>query len=102
MTTVIEQSCPLCEGIAKYEFMNFYIWKHFKCGTCKEFVISVDVERKLPNHIPQWRMALSDKAKQSDEENIFVITLASTALRQKGMAYPIFNENFMEKKGLVL
>ncbi|MDD5057146.1 MAG: hypothetical protein PHQ60_04675 [Sideroxydans sp.] len=101
MTDIFEQRCPLCRGNAKYQFKNFFRLKHFKCGTCNEYVISIDVERDLSNHIPQCRTELSVKAKFSDEEKILVITLPPIASKRDGFAYPTFNEEFVERKVLL-
>ena len=101
MTSTFEQQCPLCHNNAEYMVRDHGNLKHYLCNKCNEFVISVGAEKRLIEGIPQWRTALSDKAKQSDEERVFVITRASTALRQEGIAYPVFNEEFIERKKLV-
>jgi hypothetical protein len=100
MSSAFEQRCPLCHNNAKCELKDHRNLKHFLCNICVEFLISVGAEKPLLEGIPQWRATLSDKAKLSNREKVFVITLASMALRQEGMASPIFNEEFVERKEL--
>lgn len=98
MPTVNEQSCPLCNNNAKYEFMAHRVSKYFSCNVCGNFEISVDAEKRLLEGIFQWCTAFSDKAKLSNEERVFAITLVSTALKQDGIASHVFNEEFVDRK----
>jgi len=102
MSSTFEQECPLCTGKANYEFKNFHNFKHFLCYTCREYVISTGAERRLPKHISKWRTTLSDHAKKSEGRQILVITLASISLRKKGVAYPVFNAEFVDRKAMAL
>lgn len=97
MTSTIEQQCPLCSRNSQYEFRDHRILKYFLCHTCNEFMISIDAEKRLLKSISQWRTAFSDRAKLSDKENIFVITLASPALKQEGIAYPAISGEFIPR-----
>lgn len=98
MTSVFEQQCPLCQSYAEYEFRDFGNMNHFSCPTCIEFAISVGAEKRLLESIPQWRTALSDKAKISDKEKICLITRTSTALRREMAVDLVLNAEFIERK----
>jgi hypothetical protein len=95
MTSTFEQQCPLCHNNAEHECRYSGNWKHFYCSKCKEFVISVSAERRLIKSIPQWRTALSNKARKSNKEKILVIRRATTTLMQEGVA---LSAEFMEYK----
>ena len=101
MTSIIQQQCPLCSINSQYELIDHRNLKYFSCPNCNKFAISIDAETRLLKSINQWCSALSDKAKLSDSENVFVITLASTTPRQEGLAYPVLNGEFIARKELL-
>ena len=87
MTSTFEQQCPLCYNNAEYVFRDHKNLKHFYCKKCKEFVISRSAEKHLLNGNPDWRIALSEKAKLTDEKNVFVIKTYDPARKSDGFGY---------------
>lgn len=78
------QTCPLCKNYAKFVSRDHGNRKHFWCTTCVEFHISKVAEDLLATSIPQWRSENSEKAKQSNQDKVWVIT-KSDAPRQENV-----------------
>ena len=71
MPTLEAQDCPLCRNGAEFFFVDDENRKHFRCGTCVEFQISLTMEKQLND---EQRVALSELAKRSTDAGILVIT----------------------------
>lgn len=72
---MVQQSCPLCDIVSTYCVTRAGVGKRFTCKVCGEFWISMGAERKLSNHSPAWRAALSAKAKGASDGKVLVIRL---------------------------
>lgn len=71
------QNCPLCQEPAEFELRDHKNRKHFWCNTCTEFQISVAAEKVLALSLPERRSECSEKAKQSSQTHVLVITRTS-------------------------
>ena len=79
MQKIQSQDCPLCENPAEFEYRDHKNRKHFYCDICVEFQISRSAEKRLASSISEWRSENSEKAKQSNEVHVWVITSPNTA-----------------------
>jgi hypothetical protein len=97
MTSTFEQ-CPLCDNNAEYELplSDRGNSKKFHCNKCTEFVISRAAEKHLINGHPEWRDALSEKARQGNENSILVVTTFDPPRKSEGFAY--LKIEFVERK----
>ena len=86
MKTIHTQICPFCGVEAEYQLVDHNNAKHFRCGTCTEFQISMEAEKRL-GQSPRWRPEYSAKAKQAPDGFALVITVPSTPKRE-GIANP--------------
>lgn len=75
MKAIHAHKCPLCETPAQFQFQDYENKKHFRCSTCKEYVVSVRAEIRLASSPQQWRQGLSKLAQTAPEEKILVITM---------------------------
>lgn len=93
------QACPLCKNSAEFDSRDHGNRKHFWCNTCIEFQISRVAENLLASSIPQWRSEYSEKAKQSNQTKVWVIT-KSDAPRQDGVAYEVLKGEYVLRSEL--
>lgn len=98
MTSTFEQQCPLCDDNAKYELPqpDRGNLKKFHCNKCTGFVISRAAEKHLINGNSKWREALSEKARQGNENSILVVKTFDPPRKSEGFAY--FDIEFIERK----
>jgi hypothetical protein len=94
-----KQNCPLCEKPAEFEFRDHRNRKHFWCNTCVEFQISRSAENRLASSVAEWRSQYSEKAKQSNEIHVWVITSVNT-LKQEGVANEVLNGEYILRSKL--
>jgi len=100
MTSTFEQQCPLCQNNAEYQFRDHKNLKHFYCNKFKEFVISRSAEKHLLNGNPDWRIALSEKARLTDGKNVLVIKTYGPAKKSDGFGY--LKIEFVERTKVIL
>ena len=91
--------CPLCKNSAEFESRDHENRKHFWCDTCVEFQISRVAENLLASSIPQWRSQNSEKAQQSNQTEVWVIT-KSDVQRQEGVAYEVLKGEYVLRSEL--
>lgn len=77
MKETIPQTCPLCAADAEYYPVDYGNLKYFKCSNCTYFQISTRAESVLEQTRQQWRGSYSEKAKQTPEDHLLVITVPS-------------------------
>lgn len=74
MQKIQEQDCPLCGTPAEFEYRDSENRKHFWCKKCVRFEISRRAESRLGSSTLEWRSQCSEKAQNSNEKYIWVIT----------------------------
>jgi len=95
------QNCPLCGNPAEFASRDHGNRKHFWCNTCVEFQISLSAEDILKSSIAEWRSQNSEKAKQSNETHVWVITKSNTP-NQEGVANAVLNVKYVLRSELPL
>lgn len=66
--------CPLCGGLAQFEWRDNRHRKLFDCPTCGRFKLTTAAERRLAQAPRDWREQLSLLSQQSTEHRILLIT----------------------------
>lgn len=72
------QDCPLCGNDAEYYLVDRQLRKHFLCGNCTQFQISVDAEARVTTAPSEWRSSLSTMAKAHPKGATLVIACPAT------------------------
>jgi hypothetical protein len=96
MSVTFEQRCPLCDNNAEHELGDRKEVKKFGCNKCTEFVIFRGAEKHLMNGNPEWRDAISEKARQGNENSILVVKTFDPPRKSEGFAY--FKFEFIERE----
>jgi hypothetical protein len=96
MSVTFEQKCPLFDSNSVYEFLDRCNLKRFHCNKRPEFVISRGAEKHLMNGNPEWGDAISEKARQGNENSILVVKTFDPPRKSEGFAY--FKFEFIERK----
>lgn len=72
--TLQEQNCPLCGAPASFGTFDYGKRKSFRCGNCKDFVLTTLAERRIFDMSDEHKQQLAEMARQTDEDLILDIT----------------------------
>lgn len=91
----IEQTCPLCGGLAGYKINHHPIYcKHFYCRTCVEFCIDDESEIKMATKPAEHRAMASVRAKESNADRLFILRAPNAKERALDRTRDITTEFF--------
>jgi hypothetical protein len=80
------QSCPLCQSVAQFQFVDANNRKHYRCPSCTEFQISVRAESRLAS-VPEWQRKYAGLARVH-ADGLTLTILLPTDVKEPGGASP--------------
>lgn len=79
MRDTANQDCPLCSSAAEFYCVDAGNVKYFKCSNCSYFQVSRRAENYLKTAPERIRNSFSERAKQTPDDHLLVISVESSA-----------------------
>lgn len=73
MSSLEEQSCPLCQSEAEFIYQDYRQQKQFTCPKCTWFTITRQAETQLTTSTQSWKDQVSEAARETPGHEILEI-----------------------------